>query len=166
MILALLPDLTSVAPAWPIRGNQPPWPRRALSPTLTVAVAPVAVHAVVHIPVDALVVPVRLRFRMAIGALENRVVIRIRVARRTHSIRVAMVDRERRVLRVIERRVQPVRGAMTVLARRREELRLRCMPRIRRVVVVGLVAADAGSRQRGVVVVDVAVHAGARRNRV
>ena len=77
-----------------------------------------------------------------------------------------MADGERRVLRVIERRVQPVRGAMTVLARRREELRLRCMPRIRRVVVVGLVAADAGSRQRGVVVVDVAVCARPRRNRV
>src|SRR5271157_4374756 len=103
---------------------------------------------------------------MAIGALENRVVIRIRVACRTHSIRVAMVDRERRVLSVIERRVQPVGGAMTVLARRREELRLRGMPRIRRVVVVGLVAADAGSRQRGVVVVDMAVDARPWWNRV
>jgi len=133
---------------------------------MTVAMALVAVHTVVDISVDALVVLVRLGFRVAIGALENRVVIRIGMARCAHPIRVAMRDRERRVLRVIERRVQPVRGVMTVLASRREELRLRCMPRIRRVVVVGLVAADAYRRQRGVVVVDMAVDARARRHRV
>jgi len=133
---------------------------------MTVAMALVAVHTVVDISIDALVVLVRLRFRVAIGALENRVVIRIRMARCAHPIRVAMVDRERRVLRVIERRVQPVRGAMTVLACRREELRLPCMPRIRRVVVVGLVAADARRRQRGVVVVDMTVRARPRWNRV
>ena len=85
----------------------------------------VAVHAVVHIAFDALMVGVRLRFRVAIRALENRIVVGIRMARRTHSIRAAMVDRELRVLRVIERRIQPVGGAMAVLARRREELRLR-----------------------------------------
>ena len=57
---------------------------------------------------------------MAIGALENRVVIRIGVARRAHPIGVAVIDGELRVLRVIERRVQPVRGAMADLASRRE----------------------------------------------
>ena len=77
-----------------------------------------------------------------------------------------MSNRERRVLRVIERRVQPVGGAMTVLARRREELRLRFMSWIRRVVVVGLVAANARRWQRGVVVVDVAIRARTRRNRM
>ena len=133
---------------------------------MPVAMALVAVHTVVDISIDALVVLVRLRFRVAIGALENRVVIRIRMARCAHPIRVAMRDRERRVLRVIERRVQPVRGAMTVLACRRKELRLRCMPRIRRVVVVGLVAADARRRQRGVIAVDMTVRARPRRNRV
>jgi len=149
-----------------MHGDPLPWPLHGSSPTMTVAMALVAVHAVVHISVDALVVLVRLRFRMAIGALENRVVIRIRMARCAHPIRVAMVDRERRVLRVIKRRIQPVRGVMTVLASRREELRLRCMPRIRRVVVVGLVAADARRRQRGVVVVDMAVDARPWWNRV
>ena len=103
---------------------------------------------------------------MAIGALENRIIVRIRMACRTDSIGVAMGDREWRVLRVIERRVQPVRGAVAVLASGREKLRLRRMPRIRRVVVVGLVAADASRRQRGVVVVDVAIRAHPRRHGV
>ena len=135
-------------------------------PTLTAAMTLVAVHAVVHVALDALVVRIRLRFRMAVRALENRVVIRVRVARRTDSIRVAVVDRELRVLGVIEGRVQPARRAVTVRTRHREELRLRCVPRIRRVVVVGLVATDARRRQRGVVAVDVAVDARPRRNHV
>ncbi len=127
----------------------------------------VAVHTVVYISVDVFVVEiVRVPTSMATGALKNRVVIRIGVARRTDSIRVAMAGRELRVLRVIERRIQPVCSVMTVLARRREELRLRGMPRIRRVVVVGLVAADARRRQRGVVVVDMAVGTCPRRNRM
>ena len=119
----------------------------------------VAVHAVVHISLNALVILIRLRFRVAVSALENRVVVRIRMARRTHSIRVAMVNRELRVLRVIERRILPVRGVMAVLASGREKLWLRRMSRIRRLVVIRLVATDAGGRQRGVVVVDVAVGA-------
>ena len=136
------------------------FPGFCLSPTLTAAVALVAIHAVVNIPLDVVVVEiVRVPTAVATGALENRVVIRIDMAGRTHSIGVAMVDRELRVLRVIERRVQPVSSVMTVLARRREELRLRGMPRIRGVVVVSLVAADAGRRQVGVIVVDVAVGA-------
>jgi len=126
----------------------------------------IAVHAVVHISSDALVVLIRLGFRVAIGALENRVVIRIRVARRAHAVGVAMVDRERRVLRVIEGRILPVRGVVAVLARRREKLRLGRVPRIRGVVVIALMAADAGRRQRGVVIVDVAVGAGPRGHRV
>jgi len=88
------------------------------------------------------------------------------MARRTHSIRAAVVDRELRVLRVIERRIQPVGGAVAVLARRREELRLRGMPRIRRVVVVGLVARDAQRAVQVVVIVDMAIGAGPRRDRM
>jgi len=126
----------------------------------------VAVHAVIHIALNSLVILVRLGFRMAIRALKNRVVVRIGVARRADSVGIAMGDGEWRVLRVIKRRIQPVRGAMTVLARHREELRLGCMPGICRVVVVGLVAADACSRQTGVVIVDVAVGARPRRHGV
>ncbi len=126
----------------------------------------IAVHAVVDIPLNAVVVPVCLRLRMAICTLEHRVIIGIRMAGSAYTVRSAMVDRERRVLRVIKCRVQPIRGAMAVLARRREKLRLRFMSRVRRVVVVGLVAADAGRRQICVVVVDVAVRADARWNRV
>ena len=48
---------------------------------------------------------------------------------------------------------------MAVLARRREELLLHCMARIGRVVVVGLMAADACDGQRCVVGVDVAIAA-------
>ena len=48
---------------------------------------------------------------------------------------------------------------MAVLARRREELRLRRMARIGRVVVVGLMTADACDGQRCVVGVDVAIAA-------
>jgi len=88
------------------------------------------------------------------------------MASRAHSIRAAMVDRELRVLRVIERRIQPVRGAMAVLARRWEELRLRCVPRIRRVVVVGLVAVNAQRAGQVVIVVNVAIGASPWRNRM
>ena len=126
----------------------------------------IAVHAVVHISPNALVVLIRFGFRVAIGALENRVVVRIRMARRAHAVGVAMVDRKRSVLRVIERRILPVRGVVAVLARRREKLRLGRVPRIRGVVVIALMAADAGRRQRGVVIVDVAVGAGPRGHRV
>src|SRR5450755_2414964 len=119
----------------------------------------VAVHAVVNIALDALVVAVRLRFRVAICALENRVVVGICMARSAYPIGVAMVDRERGVLSVIERRVQPVRGAVTILASRREKLRLRRMSGIRRAVVICLVTADTRRRQRLVVVVDMAVDA-------
>src|ERR1019366_2535988 len=74
--------------------------------------------------------------------------------------------RERSILRVVEGRVQPVRRAVTVLARRRKELWLCRWARIGCVVVIRLVAADTSGGQRGVVVVDVAVGALARRNRV
>lgn len=137
-----------------------------LSSTLPIAVALVAVHAVVHIPLHATMVLVRLRLRMAIRALENRVVIRIRMARRAHSIGIAMVDRELCVLRVIKRRVLPVRRVVTVLACCREELRLGRVPRIRRVVVIRLVTANTGRRERLVIIVDVAVQADSWRHGV
>jgi len=124
----------------------------------------VAVHAVVDISADALVLGIRFRLRMAIGALENGVVIRVRMARRAHTVRVAMVDGELCVLRVIESRVLPVRGVVAVLARCREELRLRRVAWIRGLVVIGLVAGNARRAGQVVIVVDVAIGASPRRN--
>ena len=126
----------------------------------------VAVHAVVDISLDALMVPVCLRFRVAIGALEYRIVVRIRMARRADSICIPMIDRERRVLRVIEGGVLPVRRVMTVLASRREKLRLRRVSRICGPVIVRQVTSDTCRWQRLVVVIDVAINASARRHRM
>jgi len=135
-------------------------------PSMTAVVTLVTVHAVVHISLHPMVVPVCLRLCVTVGALENRVIIRVRMARRAHAVGVAMVDRELRVLRVVERRVQPVRSAVAVLARRWEELRLRGVPRIGRTVVIRLVTANARRWQSLVVVVDVAVDARPRRHGV
>ena len=55
---------------------------------------------------------------------------------------------------------------MAVLAGCGEELRLRGVARIGRVVVIGLMATNAGRRQRRVIVVDVAIGALPRRRRV
>ena len=106
---------------------------------------------------------VRVGFRVAVGALEHGVVIRIRMARGANTVGVAMVNRESRVLRVIERRTSPGGRVMAGRAGRREELRLRGMAGIGGVVVIGLMAADTSRGQRGVVAVDVAVSAYPRR---
>ena len=94
---------------------------------------------------------------MATGALENRVVVRIDVARRTNVVRIAVTGWERRVLRMIERRTGPGTRVVAVLACCREELRLRGVARIRAVIVIGLMAADTLSRQSRVVTVYVAI---------
>ena len=96
---------------------------------------------------------------MAAGALEYRVIVRIRMTRRTHTVGVAMRCRELRVLRVVEASPRPSRRVVAVLARCREELRLRRMARVRSVVVIGLMTANALCRQCRVVVVDVTVGA-------
>jgi len=96
--------------------------------------------------------------------LENGIVIRVRVARRTDTVGIAMTGRELRVLRVIEGRSGPCGGVVTILASRREELWLRGVARIGRLVVVRLVASDASGGQRGVVVVHVAIAAHTRRH--
>jgi hypothetical protein len=77
-----------------------------------------------------------------------------------------MARREWRVLRVIKRGAGPCGRVVAVLARRREELRLRFVARIRRVVVVGLMAADTRRRQSRVVVVDMTIGAHPRRYKV
>jgi len=63
---------------------------------------------------------------------------------------------------VIERGARPCRRGVAGLARSRKELGLRRMTRIRRVVVVRLVAANARRGQGRVIVVDVAIAALAR----
>ena len=70
-----------------------------------------------------------------------------------------MVNRELCVLRVIERCARPGGRVVASRAGRREELRLRGVAGIRGVVVIGLMAANTGRGQRGVVAVDVAVGA-------
>ena len=120
----------------------------------------VAVDAVVHIPIYIRVTEiVRVIAAMAGRALEYRIVVRIRMACGADAIGVAMVNRELRVLRVIERRPSPGGRGMASRAGGREELRLRGVAWIRSVVVIGLMAADTGRGQRGVVTVDVAVGA-------
>ena len=127
------------------------------------------------VTVDAVVdIPVNLRMReilcvvatVAIRALEHRIVVRVRVARGANTVGVAVGDREARVLRVIEGCSRPRGRVVAGLACSREELRLRRVTGVRRVVVIGLVASDAGRGQRSVVTVDVAVGALPRRNRV
>ena len=78
------------------------------------------------------------------------------MARGAHTVGVAVIDREIRVLRMVERGASPGRRRMAGRARRREERGLRRVARIGRVVVIGLMAADAGRRQCRVVAVYVA----------
>ena len=138
-----------------------------LSSALPALVALVAVNAVVDIARHLIVLEIiRIISAMASGALEYGVVIGICVARRADSTRITVSDRERRVLRMVEYRAGPRCRVVARLAGRREKLRLRRMAGIRRVVVVGLMTADAGCGQSGVVVVDVAIGTLPRRNRV
>ena len=124
----------------------------------------VTIDAVVHISVYVRVAEVSgVVAAMTARTLEYGVVIRIRMARGANTVSVAMVDRESRVLRVIERRTRPGGRVMARRAGSREELRLRCMAGIGGVVVIGLMAADTSRRQRGVVAIDVTVGAYPRR---
>jgi len=130
---------------------------------VTAGVTLVTIDAVVDISRNILVMEVRgIVTAMTGRALEYRIVIRIRVARRANAIGVAMVDRELRVLRVIEGSARPGGRVVAVLARCWEELRLCRVTGVAGVVVVSLMASDASRRQRGVVAVDVAIGAHAR----
>ena len=120
----------------------------------------VTVDAVVYVSVDIVVVEIGgVVTAVATRALEYRVVVRIRVARGANTIGVAMVDRELRVGRVRERRTSPGGRGMAGRTGGREELRLCGVAGVGGVVVIGLMAADTGRGQRGVVPVDVAVSA-------
>ena len=129
--------------------------------------ARVTIDAVVDIPANVRVFEIgRVIAAMAPGALEDGVVVRIDMARGAHIVRVPVVRREIRVLRVIERGPGPCRRIVAGRARGREVQRLRLVAWVRRVVVVRLMAADAGDGQRRVIVVDVAVRANAWRNQM
>ena len=128
--------------------------------------AVITVSAVVDVPVHIWVMEIgRVIAAMAIGALEDGIIIRVGVARRAHTVGVAVIDREIRVLRVVERGAGPSRRGMARRARGWEELRLRRVAWIGRVVVIGLMATDAGNWQRRVVAVDVAERTGRGRMR-
>ena len=127
----------------------------------------VTVDAVVDIPRHVVVLEiVRVIAAMASRALEDGVIVRVDVAGRANSARIAVVNRELRVLCMVERGAGPCRRVVTVLAGGREELRLRSMARVRRVVVVSLMAANADGGQGRVIVVDVAIRALPRWDRV
>ena len=150
LTLAGLPD--RVAPA-SLEGP-------TLTPAMTALMALVAVDAVVDISRNVVVMEiVGVIAAMAAGALENRVVVGVDMARRTHATRVAMARWKLRVLRMVKGRARPCGCVVASLACRGEELRLRSVARVRGVVVVSLVAADTSCRQRRVVVVHVAVSA-------
>src|ERR1700758_3487751 len=107
----------------------------------------VTVDAVVHVPVYIRVMEVGgIVATVTRGTLKHGVVVRVGVARRAHAVGVAVINRELRVLGVIERRAGPRRRGVARRARSREELRLCRVARIRRVVVIGLVAADTRER--------------------
>ena len=107
---------------------------------------------------------VRVGLQVAIRALEDRVVIRICMAGGAHVVGSSVSGREGRVLRVVEARIQPRRSAVAVLTSRGEELWLRGVSWVRRLVVIRLMTANAGCRQRRVVVVHMAIRALARWN--
>jgi hypothetical protein len=160
-------------PSWPSRNlhvspsEQSSAVEPSLSAALAILVTLVAINAVVDIAGDIVVMEVgRVVVAVASRALEDGIVVGVDVARRAHAIRVSVIDRELRVLRVIEGCPGPRRRVVAGLAGGRKELWLRRVPRIGGVVVIGLVATDAGDGQRRVVVVDVAVGADARRHGV
>lgn len=134
--------------------------RAKLSAALSARVTLIAIDAVVDVSRNIVVLEiVGVVSAVASRALKDGIVVRIGVACRAHVIRVAVVGRELSILPVIERGSGPCCRVVAGLARGREELRLCRVSGIRRVVVISLVAADASRRQRGVVVIDVAIAA-------
>ena len=127
----------------------------------------VAVDAVVDVARHMVVLEVvRIVSAVAARALEDGIVIGVRVARGANVVGVAMARWELCVLPVVERRACPGCRVVAILACLREELRLRFVTWIRRVVVIRCVASIAIRWQRRVVVVNVAIHAMPRRRQV
>lgn len=116
----------------------------------------VAVHAVVDVPTDIGMIEIRsIIVAVATGALEHRVVTRVRMAGRANAVRIPVIHVE---IRMVERGSRPGGGGMARIAGCREAGRL--VIRIGRPVVVRGVAAIASGRQCRVVVIHVALRAG------
>ena len=123
----------------------------------------VAINAVVHVARYVRVTKVgRVVTTVTCGALEHRVIVRVGMAGGAYVVSASVAGWEWRVLRVVERRSRPRGRGVASLAGGREELGLRLVARVRRVVVISLVAADARDRQSRVVPVHVTVSALAR----
>ena len=86
------------------------------------------------------------------------------MACRADVICVSVVRRKLRVLLMVERCVTPTRRVVAVLACRREELWLCRVARIRRLLIIRLVAAVTIGGQRRVIAVHVAIGALPRRH--
>jgi hypothetical protein len=114
----------------------------------------VAIHAVIDVTTDVAMIAIRVRFAMAVCALEDAVVGRIRVTRRADSVRVAMIHGEPRV---IESGSQPSGGSVASGARRRESCRR--VIRTIRGLVLRLMTAETVGRNGSVVVVHVTASA-------
>ena len=138
----------------------------------TAGMAVVAIDAVVHIPVHVRVLEVGgVVIAMAARALEYRVVSTIRVACGAYAVCVAMTGGKLRVCGVRERPAGPVDRAHAVAGPalcgwEESGVLRRGMCWIGCVVVIGLVAADAGVAVEAVIVVHVAVGAHSRRHGV
>jgi hypothetical protein len=124
----------------------------------SILVALVTIHAVIDIPADVRVTEIgRVPAPVATRALENRVVARIRVAGRAHTVSVPVGHWEPGM---VERCPCPCRCIVASRAGGRENSGRRFMNWIRGGVVVGQVATVTGRRKRGVVVIYVAKGAG------
>jgi len=121
-------------------------------------VALVAVHAVVDIPANALMVLVCAGLGMAIRALENRVIARICVARCANSTRASMVGVEPGM---VEDSACPPGDDLVARLTRGGEAR-RDVVRIVGTLIFRFVTRIAVGRERGVVVVHVATGTGHR----
>ena len=110
----------------------------------------IAIHAVVHVTANVAMIAICIRLRVAVRALEDAVVGRIRVTRRADSVRVAVIDVKPRV---IEGGSQPTRSSVASGTRRRKSRRH--VIRIVRALVIHLVTAKAVGRHCSVVVVHV-----------
>ena len=117
----------------------------------------ITINAIIYITRIALMSSVGLSLGMTIGALENHVVVRIRVAGRAHTVSVPVSHWEPGMVEGCPR------PCSCVVARRaggRKNGWRRFMNWIRGAVVVCLVTTVAGRRKRGVVVIYVTTGAG------
>ena len=125
------------------------------APSDPAGMALITVVAVVNVPAHALVVRIGLALGVAVRAREHQIIGRVRMAGGTDAIGPAVICREPGV---VEDCAEPGTGVVASLACGRETSR--GVVRIVRRLIVRLMAAITGGRQRGVVVVHVALRAG------